>query len=360
MSVARVNSGVILYSPKYSLGRHNFSEPIGFIDSLCKPSTLVCIGVISFLLSFILITNRLGIFDSESRTSDMSTISYGDIAARYTINDTVNPRINKSIVNQSKKVSGSIAKVNPKVVQIKPVVMVEPDSENISRTFVPWGETENLRKPETLTRSLREEPFVEKDERSPISIPKPIAPEAIISQPSTSEIVQQVFKIVRRYRKNHQEGVKLAARIVGEAERQGYDPLFVAAVIKSESGFNTLATSNVGAKGLMQIMPDTGRFLEQIKDVGPRPQGFLTDPGYNLKLGIQYLMHLEELYHGNKMLTLIAYNWGPGHVDRTMQGKIKGVPKEVVNYALKILSDHNGWRKEIFSQSNLTETVMAG
>lgn len=180
-----------------------------------------------------------------------------------------------------------------------------------------------------------------------------LAPEADQTAKNLNDlkVVEQVFKIISKFSKNKEQGLKLANRIVAESRRNNYDPLFVAAVIKSESGFNHLATSHVGAKGLMQIMPDTGRFMERLVDAGPRPAGFLTDPGYNLKLGINYLKHLDEQFNGNKVLTLIAYNWGPGKVQRTMQGRIGGVPKEVMNYALKILHDHNTWRKEVSKRS---------
>lgn len=180
-----------------------------------------------------------------------------------------------------------------------------------------------------------------------------LAPEADQAAKNLNDlkVVEQVFKIISKFSKNKEQGLKLANRIVNESRRNNYDPLFVAAVIKSESGFNHLATSHVGAKGLMQIMPDTGRFMESLVDAGPRPAGFLTDPGYNLKLGINYLKHLDEQFNGNKVLTLIAYNWGPGKVQRTMQGRIGGVPKEVMNYALKILHDHNTWRKEVSQRS---------
>jgi hypothetical protein len=172
--------------------------------------------------------------------------------------------------------------------------------------------------------------------------------EKSLSVPSL-HLVPKVHDIIRPFVKDKHYAQQLALRIVKESNENNYDPLFVAAVIKSESGFNALATSQVGAKGLMQIMPATGRYVEKIHDVGPRPAGFLTDPQYNLKLGITYLKHLEDLYEGNRVLTLIAYNWGPGKLDRTMQGKNRGVPRQVMNYALRILHDHNNWHHEFQS-----------
>jgi len=170
-------------------------------------------------------------------------------------------------------------------------------------------------------------------------------------RPGTQEfdkVRQQVLKVIRSHSRKGTDVARLASEIVSESWSQQYDPLFVAAVIKSESAFNTFATSHVGAKGLMQIMPDTGKY---VADISGMPRGSLTDPGYNLKLGIKYLKYLENMFEGNRVLTLIAYNWGPGHLTRTMKGEKRGVPRAVMNYALKILGDHSRWVNEAFGRA---------
>ncbi|MDE2144266.1 MAG: transglycosylase SLT domain-containing protein, partial [Elusimicrobia bacterium] len=73
---------------------------------------------------------------------------------------------------------------------------------------------------------------------------------------------------------------------IREAIRQNADPLLVLSVIKQESGFNPHAHSGVGARGLMQIMPDTGRGL------GVRNSSALYDIQTNLRAGIKYLKQL--------------------------------------------------------------------
>jgi soluble lytic murein transglycosylase-like protein len=169
---------------------------------------------------------------------------------------------------------------------------------------------------------------------------------------NTRKVTEQVLRVISRHGKRGVNKPMLAASIVAEARRQSYDPLFVAAVIKSESGFDSIAQSGVGARGLMQLMPGTARYVEDMKPEDASKRGDLTDPGHNLKLGIRYLKHLEAMYGGNRVLTLMAYNWGPGHVERTVKGgQGRGVPKPVVNYALKILSDHSRWVKEISGEA---------
>ncbi len=156
---------------------------------------------------------------------------------------------------------------------------------------------------------------------------------------------RQVYRILKKHGKPVQNGKELASDIVREALAQNYDPVFVAAVIKSESAFNSLARSNKGAQGLMQIMPKTGAWLADQQAI---PRRKLTDPGHNLKLGISYLKQLEAEYGGNRVLTLIAYNWGPGHVASASAGG-RRVPGEVMQYAVKILNDYRRWSSELRS-----------
>ncbi len=152
----------------------------------------------------------------------------------------------------------------------------------------------------------------------------------------------RVEGIIKYYAPKGGDPKQLAARIVRESEAQGYDPLFVAAVIKSESMFNTMARSHVGARGLMQIMPATGKWLAGKHSI-QRLQ--LHDSEQNLKLGIAYLKELEAGYNGDKVMTLVAYNWGPGHVQMAGMGK-RRIPGEVMRYAVKILNDYRRWRGE--------------
>lgn len=161
-----------------------------------------------------------------------------------------------------------------------------------------------------------------------------------IERPTSRGVVGRVHSIIRKYAPKHQSPHVLAEAIVAESKSLGYDPLFVAAVIKAESTFNPVARSHKGAQGLMQIMPATGAWLAKRNDL---PQGKLTDTGHNLRLGITYLKQLESEYSGDKVFTLVAYNWGPGHVQSAAGGK-RRIPKECMTYALKILKDYQRWQ----------------
>ena len=167
--------------------------------------------------------------------------------------------------------------------------------------------------------------------------------EVQLKTPRPQLLENKVFAILQKHGRPIQKGELLAKAIVQEALSQGYDPLFVAAVIKSESAFNSLARSHKGAQGLMQLMPKTGAWLADQVSI---PRGRLTDPGHNLKLGIAYLKQLEAEYGGNRVLTLVAYNWGPGHVASASLGR-RRVPGEVMQYAVKILNDYRRWHSEL-------------
>jgi hypothetical protein len=160
-----------------------------------------------------------------------------------------------------------------------------------------------------------------------------------VQRPIQVNAVRRVYSIIKKYAPKHRNPEILARAIVAESNSQNYDPLFVAAVIKAESAFNTAARSHKGAQGLMQIMPATGAWLAKRNDL---PRGSLTDPGHNLRLGITYLKQLEADFSGDKVFALVAYNWGPGHVQSAAGGK-RRIPKECISYALKILHDYRRW-----------------
>jgi soluble lytic murein transglycosylase len=70
--------------------------------------------------------------------------------------------------------------------------------------------------------------------------------------------------------------------------------------------------SYVGARGLMQLMPDTARALAKAAKVPYVRAKLVTDPAYNLKLGSTYLGSLLNSFDGSYILTAAAYNAGPG------------------------------------------------
>jgi hypothetical protein len=114
------------------------------------------------------------------------------------------------------------------------------------------------------------------------------------------------------------------------------DPVFVLSVIDVESRFRVKARSEVGALGLMQIMPETARFIvdeldfhlsglerwspEKI-DAELENEMIFTDPFVNTALGISYLAWLRDRYQGSPFHLLAAYYVGPARMDELLARK---------------------------------------
>lgn len=100
-----------------------------------------------------------------------------------------------------------------------------------------------------------------------------------------------------------------------QAADKNLDPSLLAAVIYAESRFRD-ATSHAGARGLMQITPETARYIAHLSGGTEFEQGDLATPQINISYGAYYLRYLLKRYGGNTVLALAAYNGGEGNVDR--------------------------------------------
>ena len=180
-----------------------------------------------------------------------------------------------------------------------------------------------------------------------------------LEEMKTMRRVQQagfVSKIIRLHNPSKQNTRDLANIIVDESEKAGYDPLFVAAVIKSESMFRHGATSSRGARGLMQLMPSTGKYISEREKISLKRAEDLHDPATNIRLGIAYLKYLDQKFKGNRERVLIAYNWGPSNVVLSMRGVVKP-PMQSLQYAKTILSAHSQWESEFTRNTNAADAT---
>ena len=110
----------------------------------------------------------------------------------------------------------------------------------------------------------------------------------------------------------------------------GVDPVLVRAVIQVESDFNPNCVSNKGARGLMQLMPETARRYG-VKQVH--------DPNDNIRGGVRYLADLLGTFSNDLPRTLAAYNAGEGAV-----AKYSGIPpyRETMTYVKRALTVYYG------------------
>ncbi len=110
------------------------------------------------------------------------------------------------------------------------------------------------------------------------------------------------------------------------------DFALIKAMIRAESGFNPFAVSRKGAKGLMQLMPETASRMNVSNILNPRE---------NIEGGVRYFKYLLSLFDNDIRLSLAAYNAGENLV-----GELRSVPpyRETVNYVRKVLSYYQSYR----------------
>lgn len=127
--------------------------------------------------------------------------------------------------------------------------------------------------------------------------------------------------------------IPLSSLISKHAQAWDIDPLLVQILTRHESGFNPTAQSKAGARGLMQLMPETATSLG-VTDI--------EDPDQNVAAGTRYLAEQLRRY-GNLQLALAAYNAGPTSVD-----SYGGIPPyaETQRYVASITAEYLRCRKK--------------
>ena len=118
--------------------------------------------------------------------------------------------------------------------------------------------------------------------------------------------------------------------VVRSAKTHDLDPYSVAALIRQETEFNPGAHSHANAYGLMQLVPATGRMVGRQQGIIVRSSRTLLDPSINIQLGTQYLRSQLNLWSGDWVQTLAAYNAGPSRVRNWTSGSNFREPAEFV------------------------------
>ncbi len=108
--------------------------------------------------------------------------------------------------------------------------------------------------------------------------------------------------------------------IFATAAQYNLDPALIYGVIRQESAFMEDAHSTVGALGLMQLMPATGRQTARSLNIRYGGNRALLKSDQNIRLGSAYLNHLMTRYNGSPVLAAAAYNAGPHRVSRWLPG----------------------------------------
>ena len=138
-----------------------------------------------------------------------------------------------------------------------------------------------------------------------------------------------------------------AADITQAANAVGLEPALVFGLIRQETRFMPQLKSSVGAAGLMQVMPATGRWVAKKIGMDWRNPEMISDPLVNLRLGTSYLKLVLDDLGGSQAMAAAAYNAGPGRPRRWREGPqletaiwAENIPfNETRDYVKKVLSN---------------------
>ena len=151
-----------------------------------------------------------------------------------------------------------------------------------------------------------------------------------------NQIRERIHLIIADYNTGLDESsaVLIPEWILAESKKYGYDPLFLTALIITESSFYNRARSNRNAHGLMQLRPATAVMLASEIRLQWKGTHTLYDPKKNIALGAYYLNKLVDRF-GDLTLALEAYNQGPSRLSRFLR---KGYLPQ--RYSKKVLKNY--------------------
>ena len=146
------------------------------------------------------------------------------------------------------------------------------------------------------------------------------------------------------------------------ADEFNLSPAFVSAVIRNESSFNAKAESGIGARGLMQLMPDTANWIAGKLKVSGYAFERMYDPDSNIRFGCWYLNYLSGLYMGDPVTVTAAYHAGQGQVkiwlsDPNLSNDGYTLPfislpdGPTRNYVGKVLKDYGIYQTKYFADN---------
>lgn len=147
--------------------------------------------------------------------------------------------------------------------------------------------------------------------------------------------------------------IDLSTTIVKESEKYEIDPVFVVAVIKTESRFNPLAVGRHGEIGLMQIKPDTAKWIAEKAGIPWQGAKTLENPSMNVRIGLAYFNYLRDSFDGHANKYVSAYNMGALNVRRIYSSG--ETPRE---YTSRVMRNYNETYRKLSAATTLN--LLAG
>ena len=160
------------------------------------------------------------------------------------------------------------------------------------------------------------------------------------SQESLKDFVKETVRsAISSKWKNYADSVAVTIR--KESFRHGFDPLFVMSVIAGESSFNPAAKGPFGEIGLMQLRPETAKWIAEKFNIPFKGITTLKNPIMNIRIGTAYLSYLRKKWNSHAQLYLAAYNMGPRNVKRALNKQVwpKDYPRHVMKRYVAFYED---------------------
>jgi soluble lytic murein transglycosylase len=145
----------------------------------------------------------------------------------------------------------------------------------------------------------------------------------------------------------------IASTVITESAKYKVDPIFVLALIKTESKFDPLVVGSFGEIGLMQIKPDTAEWIAKKNNIPWAGKKTLQNPTANIRIGLAYMNYLRGKFEKTPMKYVSAYNMGPLNVKRLIAKNIK--PAE---YSGRVMKNYQAFYSGI-AHKNLVAAVAA-
>lgn len=148
------------------------------------------------------------------------------------------------------------------------------------------------------------------------------------------------------------------------------DKALMNSIIRQESAFKPSVRSRAGARGLMQVMPATARFIRHKQGKRMYSKAWMTQPDVNLGLGQYYMNYLARQFDNNVVHMVAAYNGGPGNVRKWMRSLPKDIDPmlfiesipfvETRNYVIKVVSNLWIYRHRMYGEAPSLQAMALG
>lgn len=148
--------------------------------------------------------------------------------------------------------------------------------------------------------------------------------------------------------------IKYEEEVIQASNRFQVSPYLVLAIIRAESDFSTDKISRKGAVGLMQVMPDTANWVVNQGGFQPITEAQLFHAKTNIDIGVWYLSFLLNMFGGDQIKAIAAYNAGPGKVNDWIErnmwdgsiGSVQDIPyTETRDYVQRVVYFQERYQK---------------